>query len=44
MTDAVECVSNEKDLRVVVSANLKWEKQRKEVVGNANKILPMIKR
>jgi len=31
MTDAVECVSNEKDLRVVVSANLKWEKQRKRL-------------
>jgi len=39
----LECVSNEKDLGVIISANLKWEKQCKGVVINANKILGMIK-
>jgi len=39
----LECVLSEKDLRVVISEDLKWENQCKEVVSKANKILGMIK-
>jgi len=39
----LECVLSEKDLGVVISEDLKWENQCKEVVSKANKILGMIK-
>ena len=39
----LKCVLSEKDLGVVISEDLKWENQCKEVVSKANKILGMIK-
>jgi len=40
----LENVSEEKDLGVIVSDNLKWEKQWSQTVANANKVLGLIKR
>jgi len=40
----LETVTEEKDLGVVISDNLKWDKQCSEAVIKANKILGMIKR
>jgi len=40
----LETVTEEKDLGVMVSDNLKWDKQCSEAVIKANKILGMIKR
>ena len=40
----LETVTEEKDLGVVISDNLKWDKQCSEAVVKANKILGMIKR
>jgi len=40
----LECVSNEKDLGVIVSNDLKSKKQSSETVKKANRILRMIKR
>jgi len=40
----LECVSEEKDLGVIVSDDLKWEQQRSQTVAKANKILGLIKR
>ena len=37
-------VSDEKDLGVIVSQDLKWEKQCSAVVRTANRVLGMIKR
>jgi len=39
----LECVSEEKDLGVIISEHLKHDKQRSEVVRKANRILGMIK-
>jgi len=39
-----ETVTEEKYLKVMVSDNIKWDKQRSEAVIKANKILGMIKR
>ena len=38
----LECVSQEKDLGVIISGNLKWETQCSEAVKKANKMLGMI--
>ena len=40
----LECVSEEKDLGVIISEDLKWQKQCSEAVRNANRLLGMIKR
>jgi len=40
----LQCVSEEKDLGVTVSDDLKWEKQCREAVKKANRILGTIKR
>ena len=40
----LEHVSEEKDLGVIISEDLKWEKQCSSAVSKANKILGMIKR
>ena len=40
----LQSVSEEKDLRVIVSDDFKWKKQCCEAVKNANRILGMIKR
>jgi len=40
----LECVSDEKDLGIIVSEDLKWDKQCSEVVKKANRMLGMIKR
>jgi len=40
----LECVSEEKDLGVIISGDLKWEKQCSEAVKKANRMLGMIKR
>ena len=40
----LECVSDEKDLGVIVSEDLKWEKQCSEAVRKANRMLGIIKR
>jgi len=40
----LECVSGEKDLGVIISVDLKWEKQCSEAVKKANRMLGMIKR
>jgi len=37
-------ISEEKDLRVIVSDDLKWEKQCSQAVAKANKVLGLIKR
>jgi len=37
-------VSDEKDLGVIVSQDVKWEKQCSSVVRTANRVLGMIKR
>ena len=43
-TTQLQAVSEESDLGVIVSADLKWEKQCTAAVKKANKILGMIKR
>ena len=40
----LECVSDEKDLGVIISEDLKWEKQCSEAVRKANRMMGMIKR
>jgi len=40
----LECVSEEKDLGVIISGDLKWEKECSEAVKKANRMLGMIKR
>ena len=40
----LECVSDEKDLGVIISEDLQCEKQRSEAVKKENRILGMIKR
>jgi len=40
----LECVSEEKDLNVIISKDLKWQKQCSEAVKKANRMLGMIKR
>ena len=40
----LECVSDEKDLGIIVSEDLKWDKQCSEAVKKANRMLGMIKR
>jgi len=40
----LECVSEEKDLGVIVSDDLKWEQQCSQTVAKANKVLGLIKR
>ena len=40
----LECVSEEKDLGVIISEDLKCEKQCSEAVKKANRMLGMIKR
>ena len=40
----LECVSEEKDLGVIISEDLKWDKQCSEAVKKANRMLGMIKR
>jgi len=40
----LECVSEEKDLGVIITGDLKWEKQCSEAVNKANRMLGMIKR
>ena len=40
----LECVSDEKDLGVIISEDLKWEKQCSEAVRKANRMLGIIKR
>jgi len=40
----VQMVKEEKDLGVIVSADMKWERQYIEVVKKANKMLGLIKR
>jgi len=40
----LQTVNEEKDLDVIVSADLKWERQCIEVVKKANKMLGLIKR
>jgi len=39
----LECVSEEKDLGVIISDDLKWEKQYSEAARKANRMLGMIK-
>ena len=39
----LECVSDEKDLGVIISQDLEWVKQCSEAVRKANKMLGMIK-
>ena len=39
----LECVSEEKDLGVIISEDLKWEKQCSEAVRKADRMLGMIK-
>jgi len=39
----LECVSEEKDLGVIISEDLKWQKQCSEAVWKANRMLGMIK-
>ena len=39
----LECVSDEKDLGVIISEDLKWDKQCSEAVMKANRMLGMIK-
>jgi len=39
----LECVSEEKHLGVIISEDLKWEKQCSEAVKKANRILGTIK-
>ena len=38
----LECVSEEKDLGVIISEDLKWDKQCSEAVKKANKMLGMV--
>jgi len=40
----LECVSEEKYLGVIISEDLKWQKQCSEAVRKANRMLGMIKR
>jgi len=40
----LECVLEEKDLGVIITGDLKWEKQCSEAVKKANRIMGMIKR
>jgi len=40
----LECVSEEKDLGVIISGNLKWEKECSKAVKKANRMLGMTKR
>jgi len=40
----LECVSEGKDLGVIVSDDLKWEQQCSQTVAKANKVLGLIKR
>jgi len=40
----LECVSEENDLGVIITGDLKWEKQCSEAVKKANRMLGMIKR
>ena len=40
----LECVSEEKDLGVIISEDLKWQKQCSEAVRKANRMLGLIKR
>ena len=40
----LECVSEEKDLGVIITGDLTWEKQSNEAVMKANRMLGMIKR
>ena len=40
----LECVLDEKDLSVIISEDLKWEKQCSEAARKANRMLGMIKR
>ena len=40
----LESVNEEKDLGVIISEDLKWDKQCSAAVSKANKILGMIKR
>jgi len=40
----LECVLEEKDLDVIISEDLKWQKQCSEAVRKANRMLGMIKR
>ena len=40
----LECVSEEKDLGVFISDDLKWKKQCSEAARKANRMLRMIKR
>jgi len=40
----MECVSEEKDLGVIVSDDLKWEQQCSQTVAKANKVIGLIKR
>ena len=40
----MESVNAEKDLGVIISEDLKWEKQRSATASKANKILELIKR
>ena len=35
----LECVSEEKDLGVIISEDLKWQKQCSEAVNKANRML-----
>ena len=39
----LECVSYEKDLGVIISEDLKWEKQCSKAVRKANRMQEMIK-
>ena len=39
----LECVSEEKDLGVIITGDLKWEKQCSEAVRKANRMLGTIK-
>jgi len=40
----LECVSEEKDLGVIISEDLKWDKQCSEAVKKTNRMLGMNKR
>jgi len=40
----LESISEEKDIGVIVSDDLKWEKQCSQTVAKANKVLGLIKR
>jgi len=40
----LESVNEEKDLGVIISEDLKWDKQCSAAVSKANKVLGMIKR